>query len=277
MRRLFLAAFVFVVPIVLADEILMMKDGREIRVRDNGTWEYLTTPSTPPSARNAFADAETREIVKNAADHMIRSLNSAKLSVEIAILEFETGADRSMKGLEKSYDKARADFVAGKTLFEQASVRLASNVKTSEALNEMFIYWKTSLDQAGLAANASLRFYSSRMVAREKGLREKRDRLDLSLSYLSTAVPTVGQLKGEPQPARAAVPDDDPIRENLGQARVICPDGVKEVPFSSISRKTLQCGEEVTIAAQNKHFTRVKTAKGEEGYISPKVLQTTPQ
>jgi len=189
---------------VAADEIVARKDGREIRLRDDFTWEYLDKAS---AARNPFEDVETREIVKKASDHMRKSLANAVGRVELALLQYQTGANRTLKGVGEAYRRADLDVEEGKPLFEQASARLASNAKASEALNETYIYWKASIEQLSVIGRESINGrYRVRMAERESGLKEKVDRLDLALSYLSNAVPTVSEIKGEPAPARAAVP-----------------------------------------------------------------------
>ena len=102
LRQVKIACLLSISSVGLADEIVSLKDGREVRIRDNYTWEYLNKGA---STRNAFEDVETREIVQKAVDHMQKSLANAKGRVELAILQYQTGQDRTLNGVGAATSK----------------------------------------------------------------------------------------------------------------------------------------------------------------------------
>ena len=65
-----------------------------------------------------------------------------------------------------------------------------------------------------------------------------------------------------------------PSASESGRVKIVCSNRFSEVPFSSSrpNRKTLACGEEVTIVNQSGQWTKVKTKDGVEGNVSTRFL-----
>ncbi len=83
--------------------------------------------------------------------------------------------------------------------------------------------------------------------------------------------------KAEPVATVAQVVPVEPtrvIKPIANATSIVCPENVNHVPFSSSrpDRRTLACDEPITIVSEGQNFTRVKTADGLEGYVSPKFL-----
>lgn len=74
------------------------------------------------------------------------------------------------------------------------------------------------------------------------------------------------------QPATVVLVTPPAIKSD--HLKIVCSDRFSEVPFSSSrpDRKTLSCGEEVTIVSQSGQWTRVKTKDGVEGNVATRFL-----
>jgi len=74
------------------------------------------------------------------------------------------------------------------------------------------------------------------------------------------------------QPATAVEVTPPPVKSD--HPKIVCSDRFSEVPFSSSrpDRKTLACGEEVTIMRQSGQWTRVMTKDGVEGNVATRFV-----
>ena len=85
-----------------------------------------------------------------------------------------------------------------------------------------------------------------------------------------TKSPSVVEIISQP----ATVAQVTPPTIKIGHLKIVCSDRFSEVPFSSSrpDRKTLACGEEVTIVSQSGQWTRVKTKDGVEGNVATRFV-----
>jgi hypothetical protein len=89
------------------------------------------------------------------------------------------------------------------------------------------------------------------------------------------AAPAVSPANVQPVPQVAPAPT--PAAPTLPVAhliRIVCPEKVLEVPFSSsrVDRRKLACDEPITIVSESANWIRVKTADGVEGNVAPKFI-----
>jgi hypothetical protein len=72
LRCLFLAFLVLLPGIVVSDEIITLKDGRQIIVRDNKTWDYYTSTANPSAIERLWGSADmTGRIFSNSDNFMV--------------------------------------------------------------------------------------------------------------------------------------------------------------------------------------------------------------
>lgn len=85
-----------------------------------------------------------------------------------------------------------------------------------------------------------------------------------------TKSPSVVEIISQP----ATVVQVTPPAIKIDHVKIVCSDRFSEVPFSSSrpDRKTLACGEEVTIVSQSGQWTRVKTKDGVEGNVATRFV-----
>ena len=64
------------------------------------------------------------------------------------------------------------------------------------------------------------------------------------------------------------------IPQSAQSFRIVCPENISEVPFSSSrpDRKHLACDEAITIVSESQNWIRVKTADGLEGNVAAKFV-----
>lgn len=164
-----------------ADEIVSLKDGREIRLRDNFTWEYLGQPA---ASRNTTEDAETRKQLDQTMSDMAFTFLARKLELNTATIRARMGEDPKGVQVNIVYEKRDADLAKLKTTYDELTFRLRSAPKAQEALTELYLYWKASMGQIARTSAETDRLFELRIKERERGLRERMDRLDLTVGFL---------------------------------------------------------------------------------------------
>jgi hypothetical protein len=75
--------------------------------------------------------------------------------------------------------------------------------------------------------------------------------------------------------ASAVVPSSAKITTTAPLSKIVCPEGIRQVPFSSSrpDRRTIPCGELVTIIGGRAPWIRVRTGDGLEGSVSSRFLE----
>lgn len=170
--------------VALADEIVTLKDGREIRLRDNFTWEYLGQPQQSTAAMNTSEAAETRKQLDQTMSDMAFTFLARKMELNTATIRARMGEDPNGVQVKIVYEKRDADLAKLKTAYDDLTFRLRSAPKAQEALTELYLYWKASMGQIARTSAETDRMFELRIKDRERGLRERMDRLDLTVGFL---------------------------------------------------------------------------------------------